>query len=241
MDHRTATEILQRLAKLERETVRYRQGVVTDDSPLSVALGGSTVAYEDVSTIAAHLEAGDTVGALAFANDLLVLGHLGGVTPPLVTSLPASPADGREVYYQSAAMAALGIVWHLRYRSGATGSYKWEYLGGGTLSDTVNVDETTTSTSFADLATTGPSVVIPLAGDYLFTVSAQVIAPLGNFGAASAYGDDEGAMSDGNTTASHPFLKTVASASTVTLKYRVSGGTGTFLRRVITATPVRVG
>ena len=51
--------------------------------------------------------------------------------PPtdIVSALPGSPFDGQEIYYQNAAMATAGTVWHLRYRSGG-GTYKWEFLGG---------------------------------------------------------------------------------------------------------------
>ena len=46
---------------------------------------------------------------------------------PVVTALPASPLDGQEVYLQNAAMASLGIIWRMRYR---TAVVRWEFLGG---------------------------------------------------------------------------------------------------------------
>ena len=51
-----------------------------------------------------------------------------------VSALPGSPVDGQEIYYQDAAMATAGIVWHLRYRL-AGGTYKWGLVGGAPLLD----------------------------------------------------------------------------------------------------------
>lgn len=46
-----------------------------------------------------------------------------GPTPSYVTTLPGAPTDLQEVYFQTTAMAALGIVWHAKYRQGAG---KWD-------------------------------------------------------------------------------------------------------------------
>ena len=64
-----------------------------------------------------------------------------GATPSgqslaLVTSLPATPTDGQEVYYL--ADAANGVIWHLRYRAAATGAFKWEFVGGPPLSHEID-------------------------------------------------------------------------------------------------------
>ena len=67
-----------------------------------------------------------------------------------------------EVFYQSTtagtgggstnSMADVGAVWHLRYRAAASGSYKWEMVGGSAL------DVTSTSTPTAITATTPTSL-----------------------------------------------------------------------------------
>lgn len=49
----------------------------------------------------------------------------GGSDVALVTSLPANPVDGQEIYFL--ADSTNGIIWHLRYR---VASSKWEYVGG---------------------------------------------------------------------------------------------------------------
>jgi hypothetical protein len=86
---------------------------------------------------------------------------------PLVSSLPASPADGDTVYLQTAAMATDGIIWTFRYRSGA-GTYKWEFVGGPPWAVEVATGQTqATNNAWVDLATVGPSVTVPVAGDYI--------------------------------------------------------------------------
>jgi hypothetical protein len=94
---------------------------------------------------------------------------------PVVSTLPSSPTDGQEVYYQNAAMALQGVVWHLKFRDtmGLT-FYQWEYLGGGPLFDVIVAQQATNSTSYVDLATVGPSVPLPLSGDYIVEWGADV-------------------------------------------------------------------
>lgn len=53
------------------------------------------------------------------------------VAPALVSTLPASPYDGQEVFYL--ADAAAGVVWHLCYRAASPSAYKWEFVGGASL------------------------------------------------------------------------------------------------------------
>lgn len=87
--------------------------------------------------------------------------------PQLVSALPGSPVDGQEIYFQSTAMAADGIAWHLRYRATASSVYKWEFLGGAPLYNLVAQNAGTASGTYTDLATPGPDVTVPLAGDYM--------------------------------------------------------------------------
>jgi len=77
--------ILKRLDELERECVRLRKGVVTNASPLNVAMGGAATSYLDVpQLIRASTEEfvptrvmnGRNIAALVRGNDLLVLGEL---------------------------------------------------------------------------------------------------------------------------------------------------------------------
>jgi hypothetical protein len=82
MDSRQTRQILERLAEIERTTVRYRQGVVTDTSPLTVALGGATGDYTNVRALKGPepLAVDDVVAVLMFGFDMLVLGAIGDGT-----------------------------------------------------------------------------------------------------------------------------------------------------------------
>ena len=75
MDTDTARDILRRLNALERSTPAVRLGEVTDDSPLTVRLGGSDVDIAGVATLA-PVAVGDIVSALTYGPGLLVLGAL---------------------------------------------------------------------------------------------------------------------------------------------------------------------
>jgi hypothetical protein len=68
-------DIRDRLARHEREMVRFRRGEVTDDSPLTVALGGSSETYVDVKAVeGTAFVVADQVAVLVWGNDLIVLG-----------------------------------------------------------------------------------------------------------------------------------------------------------------------
>ena len=88
-------------------------------------------------------------------------------TIPVVTSLPASPYDGQEIYYQTAAMLADHVMWHFRYNAASSSTHKWEFLGGAPIvASEVFTDQTTSSTSFTDLTTVGPTLQLPIPGVY---------------------------------------------------------------------------
>lgn len=96
-----------------------------------------------------------------------------GTVPTRVTSLPGSPVDGQECYY--VADATNGVLWHLKYNAGSASPYKWEFVGGPPLRAAIVTTETFNGTTnvFSDLATPGPSVTLPLAGDYDVLYSAE--------------------------------------------------------------------
>ena len=194
--------------------------------------------------------------------------------PLFVTTLPAG-SDGMEVFYQSTtagtgggstnSMADVGAVWHLRYRAAASGSYKWEMVGGSAL------DVTSTSTPTAITATTptslstNPILTLPNAGTYrleVFSNGADVVYASGGAGRL-AIGFSVG-MTETASTASGAeiytsaaelispmfgsFVKDITGAGTLlTMKAWTSTG-ATFYPQVrtsvpygIRATPIRVG
>jgi len=97
----------------------------------------------------------------------------------LVSTLPSSPVNGQEVFYQSStagtgggatnSMADVGAVWLLRYRAASSSSYKWEVVGAAPIS---HASAGATSASVAAStwsqisATLDPRVTVPLAGEY---------------------------------------------------------------------------
>ena len=120
--------------------VALKPGSVTQEE-LSFVPGGVEV-YEQASQ-----PSSTNVGALWIDSDEAPPAFVSQI--PLVTSLPGSPIDGQEVYYQSAAMAADGVVWHLRYRASSSSAYKWEYLGGPPLSAAIDAATTVSATGFS--------------------------------------------------------------------------------------------
>jgi hypothetical protein len=183
--------------------------------------------------------------------------RVAAAVPTFVTSLPVSAVDGQEIYYQ--ADATNGIVWHLRYNAGSASTYKWEFIGGSSLSADVPAQpggETSASTTYADVATVGPQITVPLAGEYLVGVQFEgwntsavsfniYAAP--KFGAA-ATADADAAITGGTianivmTASRQDMRRTIAVAATVVkAQYKVTGGTGVYRNRTLTVKPVRVG
>lgn len=164
------------------------------------------------------------------------------------TSLPGSPVDGQFFCY--IADATNGVEWLLKYNTGDAGSYKWHFIGGSSLWAQVTTAEALSSTTYAALATAGPSITLPLAGDYVvqngYRVSTGGSAAdiymsydIGGSGAA-----DADAHIGGNTTSnsgSRVNRKTALGAVTLTSKYRVSANSTTLADRWLQVTPVRVG
>lgn len=179
-----------------------------------------------------------------------------------VTTLPSSPRHGQEVYY--VADDTNGVVWHLRYDSGAPGAYKWRMLGGGAMrveqvgGRDWTVTETTASVTDTTLATAGPSIVVPLAGDYEIEGSAGAIVDAGALGAPALFIVATGDAVLSWTLADALFYgpagavdkmrarKTraaLAASTTVSLHYATSnaGGAAAFYNRSLWLRPVQVG
>ena len=103
-----------------------------------------------------------------------------GAPAPYVTSLPASPYDGQEVYYK----VEEGVVWHLRYNASSGNTYKWEYLGGPPKRVEANTSRSPTSTGdWYGLVTDGasPALTFPLAGIYDVQWGAEVYTPANTY------------------------------------------------------------
>lgn len=204
---------------------------------------------------------GDAAAAVA---SLRTLGYGSQQAMPgvqFVTSLPTTGpgggalVDGQECYF--IADSASGVAWHLKYRAAEAGSFKWYCVGGVPLFDAVDTAQTKATTAYGDLTTVGPSVTVPLAGDYIMEMSATVaslvaagnrlfISPKKNAGATA---DTEGAeTSPGggslNTDVAYRRRKltNLAAGDVFKLQYGALNATShSFGNRTLQIMPIRVG
>ena len=162
----------------------------------------------------------------------------------------AALTNGQMIIGSTGAAPALGTI---------TGNGITVGTGAGTLSLTaaptrstqdVTTSETTTSVSYTDLATVGPAVTLTpgRTTDQIIFVSARIanntggqdsyISPAIAGAAASDVDAFVWAVAAANyfqRGSSHTLAASVADGSTHTAKYRVAGGTGTFVNRRISA------
>lgn len=162
-----------------------------------------------------------------------------------VTSLPGSPVDGQVIHF--VADATHGVVWTLKYD---LASGKWRAVGApAPLFDEVVASETTASTTYTTLTTAGPSVALPLAGDYMVEVGAEAFGSSTAASTLMSYQIGATAASDNDwyrvasaqaVTGSRPRRKTGLAAVTLAARYRVSGAiTGTWANRWMRVTPIQ--
>ena len=181
--------------------------------------------------------------------------------PPLVTTgslaagqggIPSPVPDGFEVRFL--ADATNGNVWHLRYRSGSTSPYQWEFIGGSSLYafDPADAAATQTNGSYVNTSVAA-SLTLPLAGDYDienggYGFGSVVVANMLSYSVgATAASDTDAAHADGTAGESATSLrrKTGVSAASV-LQQKMRNGSGVsatihWANRFLRATPVRVG
>ena len=133
------------------------------------------------------------------------------------------------------------------------GEFPWKYVGGPPLFAEVETSETIGNTTYVALATAGPSVTVPLKGDYMVTIACGIDAS-GGMSAWMSYdiggtgaSDNDGAIRSsgaavGVATATRTRRKTGLAASTALVsKYKRSGSTVTARHRTMLVQPVRVG
>jgi len=89
------------------------------------------------------------------------------------TTLPVAPVDGQEAILVDS-LTAPTYQWRFRWNAGATGPYKWEFIGGAPASSAVAGFEGITGTAITDPATVGPRFTVPRAGDYEIVGAATV-------------------------------------------------------------------
>jgi len=177
-----------------------------------------------------------------------------GVFMAVVSSLPSSPVNGQDCYYL--ADATNGVVWHLKYRSASASTFKWEFVGGGSLhAEVATMESRGAITTYADLATVGPSVTVPVAGEYEIAFGARVQTPsvVGQSGnvsvsiggvtavVADATWVDSAAAQIANFSTARTIWRTAAATNVVKLQYAVTNTSFQFGNRWLGVRPVRVG
>lgn len=171
---------------------------------------------------------------------------------------PTGIAAGSMLYFNGTDLVNLGIGTagqKLAVNAGATAP-EW-VAGSATTAEgfEVSATETTTSTTFTDLASAGPSVTVTVgssgmvevhisAGLYNDTVGAYAVASFGTSGGATEAASDDWAIYRRVDTAGYDIRMgasrlitglTVGASVTFTMKYRASAGTASFQRRRILA------
>lgn len=178
------------------------------------------------------------------------------------TTLPTNPGDGDE--FVLVADAANGVLWHLKYNAGSASAYKWEYVGGTPLHHAIDTDETTGSTTYADLATVGPTLTVSHSGEYLVRYQARphfnggwtgsgnqiAYASISIAGVAAVDADALGGVTIDTTGEYDSFAggfvremkRTLAATNVAIMKYRCNGSNGNpaFKWRLLEIMPIRI-
>jgi hypothetical protein len=167
----------------------------------------------------------------------------------LVTALPASPFDGQEVILTDSLTAGT-YQWRLRYVAGRA-SNKWLFIGGSPASAEVVTPEAISSATYVALATPGPSLAAPVAGDYFVSVGCDIKAGASgtgymsyDVGGTTASDNDmyagTGRVSTEYAGGTRLRRKSLAAGAVLVAKYRTSVSV-TFANRLLTLVPVAVG
>jgi hypothetical protein len=170
----------------------------------------------------------------------------------VVTALPTTDLyEGLGIIYDT---GTSGVRWNFVYDTTDGSTYPWLFVGGPPLYAEVQTSETTSSATYAALATAGPSVTLPLAGDYDVSLGAQasndtvgavahMSYDIGGTGAVDADGPrSTSSTASADIAISYTRRKTGLTAVALVSKYKqTAGGIAAFHRRWISVIPVRVG
>lgn len=193
---------------------------------------------------------GNTASGVQVMSNLNAV--LGRTDIPAGTSFPTSPYDGQDFFYR----AADGVIWHFKYDASSASTLKWVCVGGRPLQAEVLTAEVRAAATYADLTTTGPSVTVPLAGDYDLTIEAAVQpgGVVNNRGWASpSIGGGTPSDNDAivvtnpatgtlDASVSRTMVRTIAALAVVKMQYKSTGTNNmTFYNRHLQIMPRRVG
>lgn len=222
------------------------------DAPISGFTDGNPPVSTDIFV------AGRGTGNVKFTWAEILAALPSGSSPSVVTSLPGSPTDGEEVYYK-VGTGDTATLWHLRYDSSITDAHKWRVLGCQDIHAEVVTDESTSSSTYGDLTTVGPSVTVPLAGVYEVQFGAGCYSTVNGTDATASVSlggstpsDNDAIRHRGISTSSQLSVsspsrilarETLAAGDTVVMKYHAGNvaGAGHFFNRWLTVRPIRLG
>lgn len=189
-------------------------------------------------------------------------GSAGSVTMLVPADLPTYiPTDGERAVIKISET----VFWDLIYNEEAPPPYKWCVLGGPSLENEIvtSANETTNSTSYTALGTTGPTIQLPTAGLFDVDISMHcwhsvlngLCAMSYEIGASLAADADSAsafapAAGNGGFVIRRERRKTFGTGALLVAKYRTSGATMTVAgtaapapgaHRRMKATPIRIG
>jgi hypothetical protein len=221
---------------------RLRTLATAIDTNMAGYLSGTAASRPGAAVAGRLYRATDITGEVAMDSGSVWL-PLG---VPRVTSLPTTGLyDGQQVDY--VADNTNGVLWRFRYNASG-GTYKWECVGGGAMTAEILTQDTTTAGAYADLTNVGPSITVPLAGDYELTFSCEMnfggthqtfAAP--KFGAATTLDADAVQMSATGIwiTLARTIRRNVSAAGQVVKLQYKSNAVGGILRRNLQVRPIR--
>lgn len=174
-------DILRRLAKLEREALRFRKAKVVETATLEAEFGGSSVAQPTVVIDGIDVDDNDYVTAIGNKNDTLVLGRtvdtpnpsgggggasVGSGTPttiqPDATASSGSSAEAARVDHRHAIVAATASTIDGTNAEGTSTSFARadhnHALGTGVVTTTQIADGTIATGDIADSAVTSAKI-----------------------------------------------------------------------------------
>lgn len=225
-------------------------------SPAEPAVPDSAVKLAVIDVAAAATEVVDAditdsrVAAAIGGGNLSAGGGGGGTDHGLVTALPATPSDG-DTCTLTDNLTTGTYAWQFRYVA-ARASNKWVFIGGGPIVSEVATSESTTSGTYVALTTAGPSIAVPVAGDYTVEVGAHITAggasgtghkmsyDIGGTGAVDADGIEAG-MTTTTSSSNARAQKKALTAVTLAAKYKASANTAVFKNRWMRLTPIAIG
>jgi hypothetical protein len=181
-------------------------------------------------------------------------GVLAANNPVMVSALPSLAAadDGALVWLAPAA----GQFWLCRYNAASASAHKFEVIGGASIWQEIDAQETRSSgAAYGDLTTAGPSVTLPYPGDWRITYGVTTSSTNGGDGFASlSVGGAAPSASDAITGQASPSAGTAyasvarervkvdqAASTVIKLQYQSTAGTAVFRYRWLRATPIRLG